>query len=419
MEFKSNEMINIKLKAEDTVTMTEVSEDGKERVRSWIKVNIDELKKASILKKWTEVNPREQNLKSKPAKAMKTTLTSDERDIFHYLNRGISISALECNIDSNKEVTITLKDIDEHGVFDGGHTFKVLQDSLENAKILGLKHVMLEVFTGVEDILFDLARSRNTSTQVKEKSLANLEGKFDFVKKAIQKECFYNNVAWVENDEGDISINYIIQILTTFNNKLEHKSMPKTYSGAGSCETSYIKEFDKNIKNDQKENIFFKLTPLYSDIFKLVDHILVEFPSIYNKNGYESQRGNFGKLKGITYNQDHFNLLFTPNNKKTSYKIPNALFFPILAAMRQLYEEGDDGMYKWIIDPIKTFDNLSDKLVTKVMGCYIDKNGAVNEVGKSLGLWIDTYEIVSAYLAEYLKEQEILELKKKLAMLQQ
>ena len=53
------------------------------------------------------------------------------------------------------------------------------------------------------------------------------------------------------------------------------------------------------------------------------------------------------------------------------------------------------------------------------MGCYIDKNGAVNEVGKSLGLWIDTYEIVSAYLAEYLKEQEILELKKKLAMLQQ
>ena len=87
--------------------------------------------------------------------------------------------------------------------------------------------------------------------------------------------------------------------------------------------------------------------------------------------------------------------------------------------MRQLYEEGDDGMYKWIIDLIKTFDNLSDKLVTKVMGCYIDKNGAVNEVGKSLGLLIDTYEIVSAYLAEYLKEQEILELKKKLAILQQ
>lgn len=418
MEFKENNIIDIKLNVEDAVTMTELSEDGKERVRSWIKVSIDELKKASILKEWTEVNPREQNLKAKPAKAMKNTLTSDERDIFHFLNRGISISALECHIGDNKEVTITLGDTEKHGVFDGGHTFKVLQDALENAKLLGLKHVMLEVFTGVEDILFDLARSRNTSTQVKEKSLANLEGKFDFLKDALEKECFYNNIAWVENDEGDISINYIIQILTTFNQKLEHKSMLKTYSGAGSCETSYIKEYDKNISNEQKNNIFYKLTPLYSDIFRLVDHILVKFPSIYNKNGYESQRGNFGKLKGITYNQDHFSLLFTPNNKKTSYKIPNPLFFPILAAMRQLYVEGESGMYEWIIDPIKAFDDLSDKLVTKVMGCYIDKNGAVNEVGKSLGLWIDTYEIVAAYLAEFLKEQEILELKRKLAMLQ-
>lgn len=351
---------------------------------------------------------------------MRKTLNEDARDHFHLLNRGISISASRCSIkdiQDKKEVIIELEDMDSHGIFDGGHSFKVIEEAIIKSKIIGSKHVLLEVFTGVEDILFDLARSRNTSTQVKEKSLANLEGKFDFIKEGLKDECFFNNIAWVENDDGDISINYIIQVLTAFNKDLNHKSMPRTYSGSGSCETSYIKEFDKHIDDKQVDNVYYKLTPIYHDIFKLVDHVQVMFPIIYNKHGYESEKGNFGRLKGITYKQDYFSLLFTPGNKRTSYKIPNALFFPILAAMRQLYKE-EDGMYKWIVDPITAFDNLAEKLVIKVMGYYFDKQGFVNEMGKSLNLWIDTYDIVSSYLNEYLKELEIEELKRKLESLQ-
>lgn len=413
--------MEIKLIAEDVVTMKEKSEDGVLRARRWIKVSVEELEKAISLSEWTEVNPRQQDLKSKPAKAMKKTLNEDVRDVFHFLNRGISISAKDCfvsNIRDKKEVTIELADLYEHGIFDGGHTFRVVEDALKNSKIYGVKHVMLEVFTGVEDILFDLARSRNTSTQVKEKSLANLEGKFDFIKEALKNECYFNNIQWVENDEGNISIDYIIQILTAFNKNLPHKSMPRTYSGAGSCESSYIREFNDNIVNNQKDNIYYKLTPLYHDIFRFVDHVQVSFPVIYNKNGYEAEKGNFGKLKGINYKQDYFPLLFTPDNKRTSYKMPNALFFPILAAMRQLYKENEEGTFKWIIDPTTAFDALSEKLVTKVMGVYFEKQGFATEIGKTLSLWIDTYEIVNAYLNDYLKMLEIEELKRKLSMLQ-
>ncbi|MGH1299412.1 AIPR family protein [Bacillus pretiosus] len=412
--------LELTLIAEDVATMKELTEDGVLRIRRWAKINVQELQKAITLANWTEVNPREQNLKSKPAKEMRLTLTGDSRDIFHYLNRGISISALDCsikNIKDKKEIHLILSNLNEHGVFDGGHSFKVLIDALDSAKILETKHVMLEIFTGVEDILYDLARSRNTSTQVKEKSLANLEGKFDFVKEALKSECFFKNVSWVENDDGEISINYLIQILTAFNKDLAHKSMPRTYSGAGSCETSFIKEFNSN-KDTMNNNVYYKLMPLYSDIFKFVDHVLFSLPVIYNKNGYESERGNFGKLRGITYKQDFYPLLFSPNNKRTSYKIPNALFFPIIAAMRQLYKEDANGMFEWIINPITVFDAISEKLVTKVMGYYFEKNGFVNEMGKSLGLWIDTFELVNAYLNDYLKELEIQELKQKLAMLE-
>ena len=90
------------------------------------------------------------------------------------------------------------------------------------------------------------------------------------------------------------------------------------------------------------------------------------------------------------------------------------MYFPLLAAMRQLYNEGDNGMYEWQHNPIEVFDAIGEKLVTKVMGVYFEKQGAVNEVGKTLSLWSDTYEIVSSYL----KEQEIKELKKQLEEMQ-
>lgn len=415
----NNKRISIILIADDVATMKEKTDEGIIRIRRWIKISVQEVRKlANLIEEYSEINPRGQNLKSKPAKQMDLTLTGDGRDIFHYLNRGISISAYDCsvkNIKDKKEVTIIFADPNEHGTFDGLHSLKILLRALLNNKILGEKHVMLEVFTGVEDILFELARARNTSTQVKEKSLANLEGKFNFLKEGLKDECFFDNISWVENDEGDISINFIIQILTAFNRKLNHKSMPKTYSGAGSCETAYIREYDNNILED---NIYYKLSPLYSDIFKFVDYVLVSLPLIYNKNGYETDRGIFGKLRGITYKSDFYPLLFTPANKKISYKIPNAFYFPILAAMRQLYQENEQGLFEWIVDPITVFDAIGEKLVTKVMGFYFEKNGFVNEMGKSLALWIDTYEIVNSYLNDYLKELEIENLKKKLASLQ-
>lgn len=412
-----NEFLELTFSADDVSTMKEKIADGTFRIRRWVKINVQEFLNFEELTKWTEVNPRQQDLKSKPAKAMRATLTGEIEDIFHFLNRGISISVGECTVSNNKDkktVKIKLLDKSKHGVFDGAHSMGVLIQVLKKSEIVGEKHVMLEILEGVEDILFDLARSRNTSTQVKEKSLANLEGKFDFIKEALKNESFYNNIMWVENGDGEITINFIIQVLTAFNQNLQHKAMIKTYSGAGSCETAYIKEYDRTIKN-KKDNNFYKMVPLYSDIFEFVDYVLVSLPKIHNKNGYYEGRGKFGGLKGVTKKVGYFPRLFAKQGGYMDYKIPHALYFPILAAMRQLYKEGDDGMYHWIIEPKKVFNEVGDNLVAKVMGCYFDKNGSVNEMGKSLNLWIDTYEIVRSYMKEYLYRLEIDNLKKQLA----
>ena len=399
----------------------------KKRTRRWIKVEVDQLKDLLALKDWEDINPREQDLTNKPSKAMKLTLTADKRDCFHYFNKGICIIAKDCEvkqIDGNYyEIILTLENKEEHGVCDGGHTLGILLECLKKAIIMGQKHVILEVLTGVEDIIFELSRHRNTNAQVKEKALADLEGKFDFLKEGMTNELFSNYIWWTENENKkyphkDISINLVIQILTAFNNSISDKEAKKTYSGSTSCETKYINVFNQNQKNNgnQLDNVYYKLKPLYGDIFRFVDYITKRIPSIYNRIGYLNERGNFGNLRAINYKSDSYILLFTRENN--SYAIPNPLIFPILAAMRQLYQEDSTGLFKWIINPIAVFDAIGDTLVTKIMSIYFDKNGFVNEIGKSPQIWTDTYQIVANYLENYLNQQRILELEKRLSQLE-
>ena len=117
-------------------------------------------------------NPREQKLNSQVAKAIEDSLCSNDR-AFHLKNRGVVLSAESVTYNNQKEiVTIDFPDEQVHGNIDGGHTYKIVcEHKDENPN----QYVQFEVMTGVEDIIEELARARNTSVQVDEKSMAELE----------------------------------------------------------------------------------------------------------------------------------------------------------------------------------------------------------------------------------------------------
>ena len=79
------------------------------------------------------------------------------------------------------------------------------------------QYVKLEILTGVEGIFEDLAAARNTSTQVQDKSIANLRDYFELIKRAISAEPFKDRVYFMENDDGDIDVGDILAILNLFN----------------------------------------------------------------------------------------------------------------------------------------------------------------------------------------------------------
>ena len=162
-------------------------------------------------------NPRNQSMNNGVAKKIKASLVNTSEPFFYLLNRGLVISAASVHYDNNSgKLSITFSDEEVHGDVDGGHTYKAI---LEKRKELdkGQQFVKLEILTGVEDIFQSLAAARNTSTQVQDKSIAELENRFDFIKETIKNEAFCNDVYFRENDKGDIDVADIISMLTLFN----------------------------------------------------------------------------------------------------------------------------------------------------------------------------------------------------------
>lgn len=174
---------------------------------------------------WMETNPRKQNTNSGVAKKIRASLV--EGKDFHLLNRGILLSANDVtfnNYDGTMKLVFTDKEY--HGNVDGGHTLMVILENRDDLE-RGQQFVKLEILTGVEGIFEDLAAARNTSTQVQDKSIANLRDYFDIIKQAISTEPFKDRVYFMENDDGNIDVGDILAILNMFN--------LDTYPGMDSC----------------------------------------------------------------------------------------------------------------------------------------------------------------------------------------
>src|ERR1022692_1538346 len=66
------------------------------------------------------------------------------------------------------------------------------------------------------DLLNDIKEARNTSVQVKSKSLADARRHFDVLKNALSAEPFYNDISWREGEGGSVDALQIITLLMIF-----------------------------------------------------------------------------------------------------------------------------------------------------------------------------------------------------------
>ena len=339
-----------------------------------------------------DTNPREQKMTTNVAKKIKESLLNTSELNFFLLNRGILLSAKDVSYSNySNEMTISFEDSEVHGNVDGGHTYKTIlqfRDQLDK----GQQYVKIEILTGIEGIFQSLAAARNTSVQVQDKSIAELEDRFDIIKNTLANENYISRVFFKENDAGDIDVADLLAILNMFNISRYNgmTSFPiNSYSSKKKCIDLYIS--DHKEYGESAENPYVKMISIMPDIFRLYDAIEVGMNRFYRQ---KNPGGRYGATKGVQVPKagQEIRSKFLGNEMEAAS--PNGFIYPILGAFRALVEE-KDGKYCWKKNPFAVLEKVGAELVESTVSMSRSLGNNPQSVGKEANIWKTLYMTIA------------------------
>lgn len=339
-----------------------------------------------------ETNPREQKMTTNVAKKIRESLLNPTELNFYLLNRGILLSAKNVSYNNYfNEMTIEFEDLEVHGNVDGGHTYKTIlqnRDQLEP----GQQYVKLEILTGIEGIFQSLAAARNTSVQVQDKSIAELEDRFDLIKNTLASESYLKRVYFKENDTGDIDVADMLAMLNMFN-IARYPGMAafpiNSYSAKKRCIDLYIA--DHRLYGETELNPYVKMTPVMPDIFRLYDAIEVGMNKFYRQ---KNPGGRYGATKGVIVPKAGQKLTSKFLQNEMEAASPNGFLYPILGAFRALLAE-QNGMYYWKKNPFAVLEKVGADMVESTVSMSRSLGNNPQSVGKDQNIWKTLYMTVA------------------------
>ena len=337
-----------------------------------------------------DVNPREPKMTTNVARRIADAVIEPESD-FYINNRGIVISAKKVVFDSTKsEISIDLGDQENendkftYGILDGGHTYTAIMNNRDKIPKDLKKYVRVEIITNVQNIT-RLSDARNTSAQVSDIALFNVDNNFEFVKKAISGQPYAGKIAYKDNENQPINVSELVKLMFAFDidKYPDDNSAPiQSYSGKAQVFKRYKEAFDTP---------FYKsLTVQLPKLVDLYDTIEREIPLKYSE--YKRQLGTanpkFGNVLGIEAD-DSSKTLFLENNM--THKVSSGYIFPILGAFRSLihFDKESESVY-WDFDPIDIWKEVGASLTQNVF----ESSRNPQLAGKDKQLWLSSYRIV-------------------------
>ncbi|MBU8933611.1 MAG: AIPR family protein [candidate division Zixibacteria bacterium] len=358
------------------------------------------------LSEWGKSNLRDPKDRGKVPQMIRAAL--HEEELFVYLNRGIVIIADNVKFDNKSmEVSVTFTERDIHGLIDGGHTHLIIQKERGSLKKTEedtghqrQRSVKLEILKGFDlGQIKDIAGARNTSNQVKDESLLQLEGRFDALKKLLQYEPYADEIAFKEYEthangtQKSIDIRDIISILYMFDVELFTGSRHPVngYRSKMVC----LKEFDQKTSpsTGSTQSIYERLYPLVPDFLRLHDEIHLNLPRLYNtarqEFGEDVTRGAFGKLTGVAMR----NVQLPFSGRASKFRVPAGFVYPILGAFRALLEE-KGGRFCWAkgCNPAKLLSGDMGLQMADAVGATARRDQNPSKTGKDLSLWQSCYQ---------------------------
>lgn len=332
-------------------------------------------------------NARRPNIARRVYKRVQESLLNNgtEPGTFHLKNKGITIIAKSVDIDKTKD-TYTVRLGDGHGIVDGGHTYQLIMENLENPELPEEQYVTVEVRVGLPDSWIpDVAQGLNTSVQVQDMSLDHLRGLFDWLKEELADEPYYKHIAWSENDPGEFDARDIISLLMAFNVELFPNDRGDEHPVAAyEKKSTALRSFEQEIES------YKKMRGLIKDILRFHDIVNKEGPDLWNEN---TVHGKAGRLSWVDYRkegQKPHQFLF--EGTKSTKRLFDGALYPILAAYRWYVELDKKGTkMKWrggfdeMVEAFRDRDARELLRATKQMSDQMGRNP--NAIGKSRSHW--------------------------------
>jgi hypothetical protein len=337
-------------------------------------------------------NPRLPDLSSRVSKSIEETLRDAGKD-FHLLNRGITIIAKGLEYDNKTEkVRLRLHETNEeepyYGILDGGNTNARITKWREElpddgaAEELASRYVNVQVLipkdknldltvasSQLVDLLNDIKQARNTSVQVKAKSLADARRDFELLKGVLSKEPYFEEIYWREGEKGKIDGLQILMLLMIFFPSFSASSPSGEPSNAYGHKDRCLDAFLEFSESEADREALEKWIGIVPDLVRLFDKIQLTLPEHYS--------GHFGKITEVQifderrYERGNKKYRKTPSTtyflgQEMKYTYPTGWLFPVFAGFRVLAAlDLKQGSVIWKRDPLKFWETYSETIVQR------------------------------------------------------
>lgn len=330
-----------------------------------------------------DANVREPDpAKSKPYKDMLTTLEL-EPEKFLENNLGISVIAEKVKLISNNKYELTFPS--GTGILNGGHTQLAILDSKTNPNISkAIVKISVREKSLAPNRIAEIAAAQNSSTAVKEYSLAEKKGLFAELKTKLDPDN-EKHIIWYEGKQVAANLGIdptdLIALLNLFN-FIDNQS---PYNPTGSSQPNASCNSKKTVFNSwvNDSSNLRKVYPLVNDIIFLCETVQMEFT---NKTGIARLQ-----IVSDAKNTRGQKLIFS--GKIPQYNIPKAFLYSVLSAFRaNIFYDSANNKVGWYEDPIHLFRKHYVELFKEVMNAYkTSYKNDIKKVGSDKMLWTLLY----------------------------
>jgi hypothetical protein len=343
--------------------------------------------------------PNEKSLRTSLADDIRTT-ANESRGLFHLVNAGIYILADSIDYNNEKGQLAFVVDTERgQGLYNGGHTLKIIQELVENGfkqsdELRQRQYCNFDIQVNVQSsTLADIAEGRNRTVPLKEKTLADYQDKFNWLKDSLQNKPWASSIGYVENHDKPEDIERIICRLTAMNCLLYDKDTQPivAYTSKKRCFELFVGNPDK----------FKPLAPVAADVLEFYEHLVAHAKDYYLRL---VPGGKFvqweGAVKSLQRTKDKLPL----TGEEVKYRIADGWMIPLLASFRALLQQ-TNGTVTWMADPKEVYKRIGGRLIRILYETHDQLGKNPNAVGKYENVYRQLYAEVESELKSLLLEK--------------